>query len=306
MRSIVILALAGLILSLLIIYQNPRHKPYTELLPVPPAPPFNHFIAGQGIIESAYKNIPIGSSYSDIITEIYVAVGDVVPRGANLFKTDTRYFESQLREALEEQNIAQQEYNKQRIQFNFYKNLSNKNAVSKLTYTAAEYAQKIAYQQLQKAKASVQTHKASIERSYIKAPIDGQVLQLNICVGQYAYQTTERETPLILFGDTNYFHVRVDIDEEDAWRYITHTPAIAYVRGNKKIEIMLEYVYIEPYIVPKRSLTGSDMERVDTRVLQVVYRFKKHDLPVFMGQLLDVYIKAQPHTAYVASYEHAI
>jgi hypothetical protein len=54
-------------------------------------------------------------------------------------------------------------------------------------------------------------------------------------------------------------------------------------------------VYTEPYIVPKKSLSGSDIERVDTRVLEVVYQFNREDLPVFMGQLLDIYIEAKPN-----------
>ncbi len=66
-------------------------------------------------------------------------------------------------------------------------------------------------------------------------------------------------------------------------------------RGNSRISFPLEYVYTEPYIVPKKSLSGSDIERVDTRVLEVVYQFNREDLPVFMGQLLDIYIEAKPN-----------
>ena len=35
----------------------------------------------------------------------------------------------------------------------------------------------------------------------------------------------------------------------------------------------LHFVRVEPYVVPKRSLTGDSSERVDTRVLQVIYSF---------------------------------
>jgi len=43
--------------------------------------------------------------------------------------------------------------------------------------------------------------------------------------------------------------------------------------------------------VPKRSLTGDSTERVDTRVMQVLYSFHRSDLHIFPGQLMDVYIE---------------
>jgi len=51
-------------------------------------------------------------------------------------------------------------------------------------------------------------------------------------------------------------------------------------------------VRIEPFVVPKRSLTGAPTERVDTRVLQVIFKFA-HDpaRPVYVGQQMDLYIR---------------
>ena len=56
----------------------------------------------------------------------------------------------------------------------------------------------------------------------------------------------------------------------------------------------LRFVRFEPFVVPKRSLTGDSTERVDTRVLQVIYRVERDDLPLFVGQQLDVFIDAAP------------
>jgi HlyD family secretion protein len=53
-------------------------------------------------------------------------------------------------------------------------------------------------------------------------------------------------------------------------------------------------VRVEPYVTPKTSLTGSSTERVDTRVLQVIYSFPPHALPAFVGQQLDVFIETPP------------
>jgi hypothetical protein len=88
-------------------------------------------------------------------------------------------------------------------------------------------------------------------------------------------------------------HVRVDIDENDAWRLVPGAPARAFVRGNSRLSTELSFVRVEPYVVPKRSLTGDSTERVDTRVLQAVYSFDPKSLPVYVGQQMDVFIEAR-------------
>jgi HlyD family secretion protein len=102
--------------------------------------------------------------------------------------------------------------------------------------------------------------------------------------------------PMMLFGDNKRLDVRVNVDEYDAWRIRSKAAAVAFVRGNPAIKIPLRFEYIEPYVVPKRSLSGQSTERTDTRVLQVIYSFEHGTLPVYAGQLLDVYIQAPPAT----------
>ncbi len=69
---------------------------------------------------------------------------------------------------------------------------------------------------------------------------------------------------------------------------------MGYVRGNSSICFPLKFVRVEPLLVPKQSLTGSTSEQTDTRVLQVIYSFECKDLPVYVGQFIDVYIEAIP------------
>jgi len=68
------------------------------------------------------------------------------------------------------------------------------------------------------------------------------------------------------------------------------TKAEASVRGNPELKTALHFEYIEPYVVPKKSLTGESTERVDTRVLQVIYSFHRGTFPVYVGQQMDVFI----------------
>jgi hypothetical protein len=123
--------------------------------------------------------------------------------------------------------------------------------------------------------------------------MDAQVLQVKIRVGEYA-QTGPLATPLMLLGDVDKLYVRVDIDENDAWRVRTDVPAMAFVRGNAQLKTPLKFVRVEPYVIPKRSLTGDSTERVDTRVLQVIYSFPRGALPVYVGQQMDVFLESPP------------
>jgi hypothetical protein len=98
------------------------------------------------------------------------------------------------------------------------------------------------------------------------------------------------QQPLILLGSITPMNVRVDVDENDAWRVHAGAAATAYLRGNKDINVPLTFVRFEPYVIPKASLTGESKERVDTRVLQVIFSFDAGDLPIAVGQQMDVFI----------------
>jgi hypothetical protein len=63
------------------------------------------------------------------------------------------------------------------------------------------------------------------------------------------------------------------------------------LKGRTDYRIPLSFVRIEPYVVPKKALTGENTERVDTRVLQIIYRFDPPRFPVYAGQQVDVFIQ---------------
>lgn len=140
------------------------------------------------------------------------------------------------------------------------------------------------------AESEINSIKIRLDRLTVCALADGEVLQINVDPGQFAAAVWK--DPLIVLGDVNRLHVRVDIDENDAPLYTPHAEAIATLKGRPQIRFNLEYVKTEPYIIPKRSLTGDNNERVDTRVLQVLYALPdKREFDLHVGQQLDVYIK---------------
>lgn len=150
----------------------------------------------------------------------------------------------------------------------------------------------VARAELAGAEAQAKAVEIEIERLVVRAPAEGVILQLNVRAGEFA-PAGPTATPLVLFGTLNRFHVRVDVDENDAWRFKADAKAAAYVRGNRELKTDLDFVRVEPYVLPKRSLTGESTERVDTRVLQVVYGFDRAALPVYVGQQMDVFIEVK-------------
>jgi multidrug efflux pump subunit AcrA (membrane-fusion protein) len=141
------------------------------------------------------------------------------------------------------------------------------------------------------AEARVAAQRTEVERCTVRAAVGGTVLAVNARTGEYA-QTGP--AALILLGDTERLHVRVDIDENDAWRFQPGSKARGVVRGNRELGTDLEFVRVDPFVIPKRSLTGESTERVDTRVLQVLFAFDPAHLPVYVGQQLDVFIEVRP------------
>jgi hypothetical protein len=93
-------------------------------------------------------------------------------------------------------------------------------------------------------------------------------------------------------GDLDPLYIRVDIDELDAWRFSDKGKAIASLRGGRQASFPVSFVRRVPLVLPKKTLSGENAERIDTRVLQVIYVFEDPNVPVAPGQLLDVFIES--------------
>lgn len=135
----------------------------------------------------------------------------------------------------------------------------------------------------------------------LKAPVDGIVLALNAAAGSYvssqgAYDTyTEGLDPLVVMGaPQTYLLVRCYVDEI----LVSRLPSPDHIFGQLSIrgtdvKLNLSFVRVQPYVSPKIELSNQRQERVDLRVLPVIFRFEKKDAPVYPGQLVDVFIGKQ-------------
>jgi len=143
---------------------------------------------------------------------------------------------------------------------------------------------------LERARADVAQIQTEIDRATVRSPLAGEVLQVNVRAGEHV--DSQPDLPLVALGSVRRLHVRADIDETDISRFSPNAAATAQARGLSEQRVPLELVRVEPLVVAKRSLTGDNTERVDTRVLQVIYALVG-DAPLFVGQQVDVSIVAR-------------
>jgi RND family efflux transporter MFP subunit len=289
-----------------VVRSQPKHETNVPPSP-PPVSPYAHAVAAEGLVEASSENISIGTPLSEVVTEVPVVVGQKVRAGEPLFKLDDRQLQADLGARQADLGVAETQvkvdtamYDDSKQQLDFAETLSDKRAISSEELAKRVHAAEAAHARLEAARAQVTAAAAQvksvqtqIERSTVRAPIDGEVLQVKIHVGEYA-PAGVTATPLILLGRLKPLNVRVDVDEHEAWRVSPSAKAIATVRGNADLKTPVTFVRFEPFVLPKKSLTGDSTERVDTRVLQVIYRVENDALPLFVGQQMDVFIEAPP------------
>jgi HlyD family secretion protein len=283
--------------------------PAATPLDVRPAPvPFADVIAGPGLIESAKRDVRVAAPVSGLVTSVAVSVGDRVRAGAPLFTLDRRQSEADVRTrraivASARASLLEQEaaLAQARLLLTTIEQVDDKRAVSDEEVATRRSNVQLAEARMRLARAEVGTREAELAAAVtsdgvrvVRAPSDGDVLAVNVRAGEFA-MSGGTEVPVRL-GGVHRLQVRVDIDENDAWRFTAGARARLTLRGNAALGTDLRYEYVERYVTPKVSLTGSSTERVDTRVLQVIYSFPSTAVPVYVGQQVDVVIEATPRT----------
>ena len=269
-------------------------------------------VAGSGVVEPSSEVVQIGSALSGLVTGLFVQPGDRVTEGQTLFTVDARAAQSGLREAeaaIGEARAAIAEAETARSiaaqQLALYRNVDDPAAVSRAEVIRAEGEASAANQRLSLARARLQAAQAraasartEIGRLTVRAPIAGEILSVNIRKGEYvSTMGGGGSQPFIEMGQTQPLYVRIDIDEEQAPRLDMGAPATVSPRGAANQRVEASFVRAEPLVVPKRSLTNSAAERVDVRVLQVLYELpeapSQNEAMFRVGQQVDAYVPAK-------------
>ena len=268
--------------------QSPIKPPPIE----PSRRPYAVSVAASGIIEALSENVAIGVPEAGLVTKVHVNVWDSIREGQPLFTLDNRELQSQLIVNEANATVAGATLRRLQDQLARLKGVNDSRAVSAEEVRTKEHDVAVAQAQVESARAQVAQSKVLLERMTVLAPRAGTILQVNVRPGEYASATPK--SPALVLGDVENLQVRADVDEQNAARLQPGQTATAYLKGDTTEPIELSFVRIEPYVVPKVSLTGASTERVDTRVLQVIYSFKRpQDRPVYVGQQVDLFVKTE-------------
>lgn len=268
-------------------------------------------VIASGVIEPSSEITDIGTNVSGVVTEVYVQIGQRVSKGQRLFAVDSRQIQARISEAnagigearagIEEArtNIATAQR-----QLMLYRQVDDPRAISRSEVIAAEGALNDARARLNAAQSQLsaaEARKASavteLARHVVYAPISGEVLDVEIRAGEFVSaggQGGNTSTPYIQLGETHPLHARIDVDENEAARIVTGGSATISPRGNADKQVTISFVRIEPQIVPKKSLTNSASERVDVRVMQIIYALPVGNTIFRVGQQVDAALQGAP------------
>ncbi len=272
---------------------------------MPPEKPFAQSVAATGILEALSENVAIGVPVAGLVTGVFVQVNDPVKAGQPLMQLDDRELraeklsvEAQQLIAESQVQVSQAQLDKAQAQLTRLNAITDARAVSREELENRRLDVAVAQAQLTAAQAQAKATATALERIAlligrltVTAPRAGNIIQINIRAGEFA--ATAPRSPAMILGDIDLLQVRADVDEQNATRIRKGQKAYAYLKGDPSVTFPLEFIRIEPYVIPKVSLTGSSTERVDTRVLQVIYSLKRPETPpLYVGQQVDVFIEA--------------
>ncbi|KAB2645118.1 MAG: HlyD family efflux transporter periplasmic adaptor subunit [Verrucomicrobia bacterium] len=303
-RFSVWLALAGIVAAVLLVKKVRHTDPPPPPLAEPARAPFQNSIGARGIVESFQENVRIAPAVAGLVTKVNVKVGDALKTGDVLFEQDPRDAEAlvKIQEALihtlgaqvgqAQVTLADKKDSWERMEKLSASQVSSLDERQRARFAVETATSQLAVTRAELAAAQVQVARSKVQLDLltVQAPRDGTVLQVNIRAGEYA--ALHASEPALLLGQIDELQLRADVDEDNASRVRPGCRAVSYLKGRRDHEIPLTFVRIEPYILPKKSLTGESSERVDTRVLQIIFRFEKTKTPVYVGQQVDVFIDA--------------
>jgi HlyD family secretion protein len=303
----ILVACAGICLMVYALRAQAENQPILGGDPpvMPPAKPYKEAVAATGILEALSENVAIGVPMPGLVTEVRVKVNDFVKKDQPLLKLDDRDLRAEQLSIQAQQEISraqiavsEAQLAKLESQLSRLNSVSDSRAVSqddlenrKQDVAISQAQLTAARSQLAAAEASLKRNALLIERLVVLAPRDGNIIQVNIRAGEYA--AISPKNPVMILGETGKLQVRADIDEQSAARIRPGQSAYGYLKGDPSVTFPLEFIRVEPYVIPKTSLTGSSAERVDTRVLQVIYSLNRPtDPPLYVGQQVDLFIEA--------------
>lgn len=144
--------------------------------------------------------------------------------------------------------------------------------------------------ELANAQALLAEAQAMLEKTFIRAPLDGRVLRRYRKSGESV--SGKGDTPVVSLGDLRTLRVRVDVDESDVARLHIGQPAwvTADAYGDKRFTGKV--VRIGQALGRKNIRTDEPTERVDTKILETLVELDPGQ-NLHIGLRVDAFLEVQ-------------
>jgi len=188
-------------------------------------------VTASGILD-AVDVVEVGSQLSGRIVAVEADHNSVVKKGDVIARLDPEEFEALVDEAKADVAIALAEEKAARVQWEETQRelvrleaLGEQNAVSdreldkaRANFSSAEAALDLAKARVEQRRAGLSRNQFNLDRSVIRAPIDGVVIERGVNVGQTVAASLQAPTLFTVARDLRNMQVETSVDEADVGR----------------------------------------------------------------------------------------
>lgn len=303
-KILIILSVLGILLAVVTAYRMGFKNAALPPAFAPSSNPYPSGVYANGIVETLQdsgENVNVYPEVPGPVVKIGVKEGALVKAGDMLLAIDdsvqratTAQQKAQVGSARATLKTAQDSWQKLQAVWD-----KNHGAVSQEALDTARNLVDVDRANLEVATRQYEAGMSLLAKYQIHALHSGRVLSINATVGGYIssqgyYDSyTQQYLPILVMGQHgDALAVRCYVDEILIQRLPepAHMKATMMLRGSSE-KIPLTFVRAQPNVSPKIELSNQRNERVDVRVLPLVFKIEKVDgVKIYPGQLVDVYI----------------
>jgi ABC exporter DevB family membrane fusion protein len=135
---------------------------------------------------------------------------------------------------------------------------------------AREEDQSLAEADVKLAQAQLDEAEARYQKTFIRSPIDGNVLRKHHRSGESVSNSSTVPDPILTIGDRKSLRVRVDVDETDVSKVSVGQQAYVTADAFGKQKFWGHVVRVGQQLGPKNVRTDEPTEKVDTKILETL------------------------------------
>ncbi len=171
-------------------------------------------VTGNGKIYPV-REVNISARIAGEILEINAREGDTVRTGQVLVRLDSKQYQASLDRARSMVLGARAQVNLAKSELERVKNLYQKKLAPLSEVQSAQAKYESALSQLQQAQASLKEAEDALEKTVLRAPLDGVIIKKNKEVGEIALGSQFQSDVILVLADLSEMEARVEVNEND-------------------------------------------------------------------------------------------